>query len=164
MAGGSDSLEVLRPGVILCSLALFIYFVILVRINRRKAFIRSGATAEVHIVDRKRRKERAGLGDSISDGGCALVALLMILLLIVDLFLVLLERVGLRERKYRYIDHSLILEFQATTSPIGESRKTIEMKVSEPVYESNPPGSVISIRYSMENPNMVELAEEITSQ
>jgi hypothetical protein len=164
MAGGSDSLEVLRPGVILCSLALFIYFVILVRINRRKAFIRSSATAEAHVVDRKRRKERAGLGDSISDGGCALVALLMILLLIVDLFLVLLERVGLRERKYRYIDHSLILEFQATTSPIGESRKTIEMKVSEPVYESNPPGSVISIRYSMENPNMVELAEEITSQ
>ncbi len=158
LAGGSDSLEVLYPGGVLCGFALLYYFL---GPKRRRVFRRSSATAEAKVVDRKRRKVRAGLFDNISSGGgCALAALLEILLFIVDLFLIILERAGLRERKYRYVDHKLILEFQAMKPGIGTTPMTIEIKVNEEIYEATPPGSVVGIRYSMDNPNQAELFEE----
>jgi hypothetical protein len=160
-AGGGNSLDVLYPGIVLCSLSLLIY---LLTVRRRRVFLHSSAVAMAHVVDRSRRKVRAGLADSFSsDSGCVLVALLMILLLVVEFFLVILERIGIRERRYKYVNHSLVLEYEAEKSSIGKLPVTAELQVSEEDYESNPPGSRVAIRYSIDEPSKVELDGEIPS-
>ncbi|HEY71325.1 MAG TPA: hypothetical protein G4O08_12160 [Anaerolineae bacterium] len=157
-AGGSNSLDVLVPGGALCSLSLLIY---LLTIDRRRTYLRSSAVATARVLERKRRKVRAGLAEYISSGGgSTVVALLMILLLVVEFFLVILEWIGLRERRYKYVDHGLVLEFEAIKSPAGKVPIITELQVGEEDYESKPPGSRLRIRYSTEKPNRVMLEDD----
>jgi hypothetical protein len=161
LLAGGNSFEVLYPGIALCTLTAFYYFAV---VRRRKKFHSSSATARARVVDRKRPKVRAGLADNLgSDGGCVLAGLLMLLFLIADLFLLVLERVGLRERKYRHVGQNLVPDFQVKKPGIGSTMMLVELKVDDETYEAHPPGSTVGIRYSVDNPNVVELHEEIKS-
>ena len=152
---GGESLWLIIPGILLCVGPFIIYR----NWNRTwGVFQGSIGTAEAKVIERKRKRVRAG---TFSTGWSGELGFMEIG---VNLFILILEWVGLRDPKYRYIGHKLILGFQAIQVGIGKRQMALEANVSQADYNSSPPGSVIKIRYAMEKPNIALLEKEYVSR
>ena len=153
---GWESLWLIIPGIVLCAGSFVIYR----RWNgTREIFERSIGIAEAKVIERKRKSVRSdpfGSGGGSGEGAIIEIG--------IYLFVRILEGLGLREPKYRYVGHKLILEFQATQIGVGETQVMLEVNVTQADYNSSPPGSVIKIRYATEKPNIALFEKEYISR
>ncbi|HEY71326.1 MAG TPA: hypothetical protein G4O08_12165 [Anaerolineae bacterium] len=154
-SAGAGSLLFLFPGVLLCIGPFLLY--------RKweevlKIFQKANQSAEARVVERKRRKVRTGFSTSGGTGEGALIEIA------IYLGIRMLEWMGLRETKYRYVGHRLIVEFESASDDHGGKKTVFELPVNKEAYASHPPGTVMRIRYAVGNPRIALLEEEFTSR
>jgi hypothetical protein len=154
-SAGAGSLLFLLPGIILCIGPFLLY--------RKwdevlKRFQKSNQSAEARVVERKRRKVRTGFSTSGGTGEGALIEIAIYLGIRV------LEWMGLRETKYRYVGHRLIVELETASVEHGSKKVLLELPVNKEEYHSHPPGTVMRIRYAEGNPGIALPEEEFTSR